>query len=177
MSDVLATEPPSHMRSLFQNHWLSVDTGRAIESLHERKAKASAHILDTARETLQKLIPSKSEVSQIVRSAPSWLDLLHTLLPQPFAVESQQEILECYDEMCKPDTDAISLATWLISIAITVQEIPQGSNSLSPQLNECRKYSRFPRLVSEVIESTLICYDRLICTVKGLGMAMHFVRL
>ncbi|PCG95433.1 Hypothetical protein PENO1_073540 [Penicillium occitanis (nom. inval.)] len=148
------------MRSLFQNHWLSVDTGRAIESLHERKAKASAHILDTARETLQKLIPSKSEVSQIVRSAPSWLDLLHTLLPQPFAVESQQEILECYDEMCKPDTDAISLATWLISIAITVQEIPQGSNSLSPQLNECRKYSRFPRLVSE-----------------GLGMAMHFVRL
>lgn len=177
ISDVLATEPPSHMRSLFQNDWLSVDTGHAIDSLHERKAKASTNLLDTAREALQKLIPSKREVSQIARSTSSWLDLLHTLLPQPFAVESQQEILKCYDEMCNPDTDVISLATWLITIAITVQEIPQESDSPSNQPNGCQRYSRFPRLVSEIIEKALITYDKLIYTVKGLGMAMHFVRL
>jgi hypothetical protein len=176
MSDVLATEPPSHMRSLFQNGWLSVDSDRQNEQLYDRKAKASTHLLDTARHALQKLIPSKYEVSHIARSAPRWLDLLHTLLPQPFAVKSQQEILECYEEMCKPDTNAISLATWLITIAITVQQIPQEHDIPSTQLNG-QKYSRFSRVVSEIVESTLISYDRLICTVEGLGMAMHFVRL
>ena len=99
------------MRSLFQNDWLSVDTDRQNEQLHDRKARASTHLLDTSRHALRKLIPSKHEVSHIARSASRWLDLLHTLLPQPFAVKSQQEILECYEEMCKPDTDTISLAT------------------------------------------------------------------
>ena len=177
MSDVLATESPSHMRSLFQNDWLSVDTDRQNEQLHDRKARASAHLLDTARHALQKLIPSKYEVSHIARFASRWLDLFHTLLPQPFAVKSQQEILECYEEMCKPDTGAISLATWLITIAITAQQIPQEHGSPSTQLDGRQKYSRFSRVVSEVVESTLISYDRLICTVDGLGMAMHFVRL
>ncbi|MCJ1383499.1 hypothetical protein MMC17_006613 [Xylographa soralifera] len=165
------------MRSLFQNDWLSVDIDRPNEQLHDRKAMVSAHLLDTARHTLQKLIPSKYEVSHIARSASRWLDLLHTLLPQPFAVKSQQEILECYEEMCKPDTDAISLATWLITIAITAQQIPQEHGSPSTQLDSRQKYSRFSRLVSEIVESTLIAYDRLIFTVDGLGMAMHFVRL
>lgn len=177
MSDVLATEPPSHMRSLFQNDWLSVDTDRQNEQLHDRKARAFAHLLDAARHALQKLIPSKYEVSQITRSASRWLDLLHTLLPQPFAVNSQQEIVECYEEMCKPDTDAISLATWLMTIAITVQQIPQEHDSPSTRLDGRQKYSRFSRVVSEIVESTLLSYDRLICTVEGLGMAMHFVRL
>jgi hypothetical protein len=177
MSDVLATEPPSHMRSLFQNGWLSVDSDRQNEQLYDRRARASAHLLDTARHALQKLIPSKHEVSHIARSAPKWLDLLHTLLPQPFAVKSQQEILEYYEGMCKLDTDAISLATWLITIAITAQQIPQEHDSPSTQLDGRHKYSKFSRVVSEIVESTLISYDRLICTVEGLGMAMHFVRL
>ncbi|RDL37276.1 Uncharacterized protein BP5553_04709 [Venustampulla echinocandica] len=177
MSDVLATEPPSHMRSLFQNDWLSVNTDLQHEQLYDRKARASAHLLDTARRALQKLIPSKYEVSHIARSASRWLDLLHTLLPQPFALKSQQEILECYDEMCKPDTDAISLATWLITIAITAQQITQVHDSPSTQLDGRQKYSRFSRGVSEIVESTLISCDRLICTVEGLGMAMLFVRL
>ncbi|KAH8688968.1 putative C6 finger domain protein [Talaromyces proteolyticus] len=177
MSDVLATEPPSHICSLFQNDWLSVNTDRQNEQLHDREARASTQLLDTARHALQKLVPSKYEVSHITRSASRWLDLLHTLLPQPFAVKSHQEILECYEEMCKPDTNAISLATWLITIAITAQQVPQENDSPSIQLDGCQKYSRFSRVVSEIVESTLISYDRLICTVEGLGMAMHFVRL
>lgn len=177
MSDVLATEPPSHMRSLFQNDWLSVDTGRQIESLHDRKTRASAHLLDTARHALQKLIPSKYEVSRMTGSASSWLDLLHTLLPQPFAVKSPQDILERHEEMCKPDTDAITLATWLITIAISARQISQVSDCPSTQPDGYQKYSVFSRLVFEITESTLISYDRLICSVEGLGMAMHFVRL
>jgi hypothetical protein len=165
MSDVLATEPLSHMRSLFQNDWLSVDTDRQVAQLHDHKARACAHLLDTARHALQKLIPSKYEVSHIARFASRWLDLFHALLPQPLAVKSQ------------PDTDAIGLATWLITIAITAQQIPQEHDSLSTQLDGRQRYLRFSQLVSEVVERTLISHDRLMCTVEGLGMAMHFVRL
>lgn len=177
ISDVPATEPPSHMRSLFQNDWLSVGTDHQNEVLYGRRARASAPLLDTARNALQKLIPSQSEVSHITGSASRWLDLLHTLLPQPFAVKSQQEILECYEDMCKPDTDAISLATWLITIAITAQQIPQENERPFTELHGRHKYSKFCAVVSDIVESTLISNDRLICTVEGLGMAMHFVRL
>jgi hypothetical protein len=179
MSDGFATEPASHMRSLFQNAWLSVDTDRDRhnEPPRNRKAKASAHLLDLARHALQKLIPPKHEVSRIVRSASRWLDLLHTLLPQPFAAKSQEDILDCYVEMRKPDIDVISLATWLITVAITAQQIPQEHDGPHNPLDGHQNYSRFSRLVSEIVENTLVSDDRLICTVEGLGMAMHFVRL
>jgi hypothetical protein len=103
--------------------------------------------------------------------------LLHTLLPQPFAAKSQEDILDCYVEMRKPDIDVISLATWLITVAITAQQIPQEHDGPHNPLDGHQNYSRFSRLVSEIVENTLVSDDRLICTVEGLGMAMHFVRL
>lgn len=177
MSDVLATEPPSHMRSLFQNDWLSVNPDGQSVQLYDRKVGASADLLNAARHALQKLIPSLYEVTRIARYASSWLGLLHTLLPQPFAVNSEEEILESYEDMCKADIDSISLATWLITVAITAQQIPQEHDSLSTQLDVRQKYLTYSQEVCNTVERTLLPYDRLICTVEGLGMAMHFVRL
>lgn len=147
---------------------------RQNEQLQDRKAKAPVHVLDTARQALQKLIPSKGEVSHLARSASRWLGLLNTLLPQPFSVKSQQEMLESYDEMHKPDVDVISLASWLLTIAITTQQTPHEQDSAAKGY---QSLSNFPRAVCDIVESTIISDDRLICTIQGLGMALHFVRL
>ncbi|KAF4636268.1 hypothetical protein G7Y89_g1818 [Cudoniella acicularis] len=173
ISDLISTDPPSHLRSLFQNDWVSVES----KQLHDRQSKASAQLLDMARDTLQKLIPSKDEVSGIAKSASRWLVLLHNLLPQPFAVTSQQEMLEKYDEMHKPDVDAISLASWLLTIAITAQQIPERNGSPAFQLRSYQWYVSFHRTVFDTVERTIISHDRLISTIKGIGLAMHFFRL
>lgn len=177
MSDLLNTDPPSHLRSLFQNDWITVDTHRQNGHLQDRQAKVSAHLLDVAREALQKLIPSKDEFLGIASSASRWLTLLHTLLPQPFLCEFPQELLQSYDKMHDPDTDVITLASWLLIIAITTQQSPDEYDSLATQSKGYDRYSSFNRAVSDTVESTILSHDRLICTVPGLGMAMHLFRL
>jgi hypothetical protein len=165
--DVPTAEQPSHLRSLFQNEWLSTNTRQHTEGPRDRNTKASAHLLDVAKHALQKLIPSKEEFSEFASSSFSsrWLELLHDLLPQPFMVHSQEEFLESYNEMTKPDVPTMSLATWLVTVAITGQQDHRSSGS------------GFSRTVSDVVESTILSHDRLTGTVQGLGIAVHFVRL
>ncbi|EXJ54741.1 hypothetical protein A1O7_10082 [Cladophialophora yegresii CBS 114405] len=176
-SDVIATEQPSHLRSLFQNDWLSADIGGQDEQSQDRRAKASAHLLDSARERLQRLVPAKEDVVNMARTASKWLDLVNSVLPQPFGLNSQQELLDSYDNMLKPDVDAISLAAWLLDLALTAQQEPRVYNSPATSLNRFHKVSNFSRAVSDTVESALFNHDRLLGTVQGLGMAMHFLRL
>lgn len=176
VSDVLAADQPSHLRSLFHNDWLSVDTDSQNELLQGRKAKASAHILDIARHALQKLIPSKEEVLDVARSAFRWLSLHHSLLPQPFMVKSQQEIIESYDDMHKSDVQTISLASWLLTVVITAQQVPQEPGSTGIQLRRYQRCLAFSRAVSDTVERTILAHDRVISTLEGLGVAMLSVR-
>ncbi|KIX07248.1 uncharacterized protein Z518_01901 [Rhinocladiella mackenziei CBS 650.93] len=177
VSGVLATEQPSQLRSLFQNDLLCVEPRQQNEPLRDRKAKASARLLDTARQALQKLILPKDEVSDLVRSATTWLDLAHALLPRPFAVKSQQELLDAYDNIIKPDVDVISLASWLLDVAVTAQQVPQDHHSPVTRLKRFQSTSVFTQAVSDTVEKTILNHDRLISTVQGLGTAVHFLRL
>ncbi|EXJ57785.1 uncharacterized protein A1O5_12343 [Cladophialophora psammophila CBS 110553] len=177
VSDVFATEQPSHLRSLFQNDWLSGDFGRQDQQLQERKAKASAHLLNTARQALQQLIPRREDVLDMGRTASKWIDLVQALLPHPFAVRSQQELVESYENMCAPDADAMNLAAWLLDLAVTAQQNTQDQGSPATSLKRFHRISDFSRAISDTVEGTLISHDRLMGTIQGLGMAMHFLRL
>lgn len=169
VSDIIE---PSHLRSLFQNDWFSVDTQPHHELLTVRKAKSTANLTDIARQTLQKLVPSKQDVSNIADSAFEWLDLLDTLYPQPLGVKSKQEMLETYEDMHTPDVDALRLATWLVALAVTVQQSPQEGSSPPYQ-----KWLEFSRKVSHTIEKTILCHDPFLGTIQGLGIGLHFFRL
>lgn len=177
VSDVVETESPAHLRSLFQNHWLSADIGRSNEQLQDRRTKASSNLLQTAKETLQKLIPPKEEVMVMARTASTWIDLVYAVLPQPFAVTSHQELLEAYDQMRKEDVDTLDLAAWLLDLAVTAQQEPQVLESPTTEFKRISTISDFSRAVSEAVESTLLSHDRLLGSTKGLGMAIHFLRL
>lgn len=177
ISDVLGTEHPAQLRSLFHNDWLSIDPSQNSEHPEDRKVKGSTYLLDMARQVLQKLIPAKEDLASLATSSSSWLDLLHTLLPQPSAARSERELSESYDDMLKPDVDTISLASWLLTIAITVQQIPGEYRSPTAQPGNIHKLSSFARAVSEAVESTILHHERLLCNPQGLGMGIHFCRL
>lgn len=173
-SDVLSEHAPSHLRSLFQNDWLSVDAPQQGEQTQERKGKVSSHLEHIARQALQELIPSKDEVSDIAKYASTWIVLLHSLLPQPYSVHSEQDILEAYDDMRKPDVDPMILASWLLAIALTGQQIPVYNSNSATQL---KRGQRFPKELSDVIENTILPHDKMLCSIQGLGMALHFFRM
>lgn len=176
ISDALASEP-SHLRSLFQNDWLSADVHPQDEHAQERKAKATGHILVVAKQALQKLIPSRSSVSEIPESAFKWLIFLDTLFPDKLAARSRSEILESYDDMQRPDVDAVNLALWLLAVAITAQQVPDEDRSPSTQGKEYRRWVEFSHELSETVERFILSHDRLVGTVEGLGIALHYFRL
>lgn len=178
VSDVLAAEQPSHLRALFHNDWLSVDTREQGEQLMNNRSKASAHLLGIARQALQKLIPTVEEVAQSARSGSKWLLLVQTLLPLPFALRSEEELLERYHLMHRADVDAVDLACWLIDVAVILQ-IGQDQSSSSPAitLQSSQPRSSFSRTVSDTVEAKIMSHHRLAGTIPGLGMAIRLLRL
>ncbi|RDW72744.1 transcription factor domain-containing protein [Aspergillus mulundensis] len=176
-SEILIAEEPSQLRSLFQNDWLSVDTQRRKDQLQERRMKASAHLAESVRPALQKLIPTKEQTAEMLVCTYDWMQMVHTMLPQPSVPNSSQEMLQHYEEMCQPDVDIIVLASWLLTLAITAQQIPQSGNSPDTPSMGSHKRISFARSVSDAVESLVMTHDRLIGTYQGLGMCIHFIRL
>lgn len=70
------TDRPSHLRSLFQNDWLSFDSS---QNANKAQGKISTQFSRVVRPRLQSLIPPKDEVIEIAGSSFDWLTLLHTL--------------------------------------------------------------------------------------------------
>ncbi|KAK1149867.1 hypothetical protein N8T08_003423 [Aspergillus melleus] len=176
-SDFDAVNQPAHLRSLFQNDWLSVDPQRQNGHSQDRRDKVSAHLLDRARRTLQRLIPPKADVLTIAHSASRWLPLVYSLFPQPGAIKTQQELGESFDDMERPDIDPISLASWLLTVALTGQQIQGQDNNRVFQPQKSHEWTKFCRAVSNTVETTIMSHDRLVSTISGLSMAMHFFRL
>ncbi|KAJ5535905.1 hypothetical protein N7513_009091 [Penicillium frequentans] len=177
MSDILTTERPSHLQSLFQNDWLSLDSRQKNGQLQERRERASANLLDTAREALQVLIPPKDEVVEIYETAFEWLRILQALLPQPLTVRSEKEALDNYDKMKDPNVDPMILASWMLTLALTAQQTPQERMLTPGRSGECMKRFELSRVISDTVERTIISHDRLIGTTSGIMLCMHWTRL
>lgn len=177
MSDILTTERPSHLQSLFQNDWLSLDSRQKNGQLQERRERASANLLDTAREALQVLIPPKDEVVEIYKSAFEWLRILQALLPQPLTIRSEKEAMDNYEKMKDPNVDPMALASWMLTLALTAQQTPQERILTPGRSGECMKRFELSRVISDTVERTIISHDRLIGTTSGIMLCMHWTRL
>ncbi|KAF5862729.1 hypothetical protein ETB97_011271 [Aspergillus alliaceus] len=175
--DIPTAEKPSHLRSLFQNDWLSADTCRPEQQGPQRVDKVSAQLAVSARPRLQSMIPTKDEVSDIAASAYDWLTVLHAIFPQPLMLKSPQELMESYDSICSADADVIALASWLLTLALTAQQIHRGRERSDVFLRKCQRRFELCQSIMNIVENTLLCHDRLLASSQGLGMAIHFVRL
>ncbi|KAE8167461.1 hypothetical protein BDV40DRAFT_252963 [Aspergillus tamarii] len=176
-SDIPMAEKPSHLQSLFQNDWLSADPCQHEKQAEQRMDRIFAQLSIDVRPKLQNMIPPKDEVADIAGSAYDWLTVLHALFPQPLMLESPQELLNGYESMCSPNIDVIILASWLLTLALTAQQIHPGREGSDVYLRKCQRRFEFCQSIIHIVDDTLLCHDRLVGTIQGLGMALHFIRL
>ncbi|KAE8369264.1 hypothetical protein BDV27DRAFT_153144 [Aspergillus caelatus] len=138
-SDIPMAEKPSHLQSLFQNDWLSADPCQHENQAEQRLDRIFAQLSIDVRPKLQNMIPPKDEVADIAGSAYDWLTVLHALFPQPLMLESPQELLNGYESMCSPNIDVIILASWLLTLALTAQQIHPRREGSDVYLRKCQR--------------------------------------
>jgi hypothetical protein len=86
-----------------------------------------------------------------------------------------EEMLAQYDELSSPDANPMSLANLLVSLALTIRQIPADEvRTLAPGL---RNVSRFVDEVSETVDRTIASNDTLAATLDGIETSLLFTRL
>lgn len=171
MPDELGPNAPAYLRSLFDNNLISTE-GRGADS--SKSATTTGPLLRRARQELQRLIPSKEDVVVIARFADTWLTTYHSLFPSRSVTHGSAELIYRRDEMMRPDVEPTTLAIWLISIAITVQQI---SRDVEEQLSGIKSPTQYCKTVSETVAHTILRHDSLLGTIDGIETALHFLRL
>ena len=169
--DELGPNAPAYLRSLFDNNLISTESRDAIPS---KSATANALLLRKAREELRRLIPSKEDVVVIARFADRWLTTYHSLFPSRSVTQGSAELVYRHDEMMSPAVEPTKLAIWLISIAITVQQV---SRDVEGQLNFIKNPTHYCKSVAETIAHTILRHDSILATMDGIETGLHFLRL
>ena len=177
VSERSIAEQPFHLRLLFENDWLSVDDSQERQPIQGHGAPATARLLYVARESLQRLIPSKDELFDLTKSASDCLTMLHSLFPLPSMAKCQEEVVACYEEMHSPNVDAIRLASWLLTIALIAEQLPQEPESTTAWLEKCEGQKGLSKAISDTVENKILAHDRLIRSIQGLSTSMQFIRL
>lgn len=164
------TNHPSHLRQLFDNDLLnSREPGNS--SLKHR----DSILLAEARRQLQKLIPTREDVTTITRFSGPWMSIYITLFPQVRTLTNPEETVARYDEICAADANPLFVANVLISLALTIRQIPD--HDMNPLVPGIPNSSRFIEDVSETVDRTIVSNDILASTLEGIETSLHYSRL
>lgn len=176
--ELAAAHQPTHLRQLFDNDLLDSQTPNDPEwQDHDyRNARPAVEkYLNIARRELQRLLPSREDVSAIAGFTFPWMSIYVAMFPHIRMQTTAKEMLDQYDELCSPNANPMSLANLLISMALTIRQIPANDvRSLAPGL---RNVARFVAEVSETIDRTIASNDTLAATLDGIETSLLFTRL
>jgi hypothetical protein len=129
-TDIPDTDPPSHLRLLFDDFAVSFEEDKA----DERNRSANGLYLrsiESARAKLQPLIPSKEEVTRLAGFASDWMTLYYALFPAFFAFRTGEQLTSNHERMHDHGQHPVMLAMYLLSLAITAQQVPADSVPLT----------------------------------------------
>jgi hypothetical protein len=177
VSEQSIAEQPFHLRLLFQNDWLSEDSSSTSQATEGYEATNTSHLSSIARKSLQKLIPSKDDISVYTSSASEWLTLLHSFFPLPSDVKFGEDMIACYEEMHCPDVDTIRLASWLLTVALMVEQLPPKNQTMESWLDKRERQKSLTKAVSATVENKILIHDALTSSVHGLSVFMLCIRL
>ncbi|KAK4539351.1 hypothetical protein LTR36_011008 [Oleoguttula mirabilis] len=172
--EVDETTPPSHLRLLFDDFKAGPQDHEDIDG-DRRSMRLVKSSIDMARVQLQPLLPSREDVLQIAKYASDWMTLYHTLFPAFFAFHTGDGLIVHYDRMHNDDVDPVTLAVYLLSLAITAQQVPP--NTIPTQFHGGQGVPRFVDAVCRAVEHTIVGNDALAGSVEGLEAAMLYVRV
>jgi hypothetical protein len=136
---------------------------------------ASKTYLTLARRQLQKILPPRDDVAAIAGFSFPWMSIYNALFPRIRFMATAEEMLTQYDELCSPNADPMSLANLLISLALSVRQIPEAD--LKPLVPGIPNVSRFIGDVTETVDRTIASNDTLAATLEGIETSLLFIRL
>lgn len=173
-ADIADASTPSHLRLLFNDFavgfhdYAGVESNANIGELHKRS-------MSVGRAKLGPLLPSREEVMRFAGFTSDWMTLYHTLFPAFFAFRTGEQLTINYDRMNDQGVHPVVLAMYLLSVAITAQQVP--SESVPATLYRGRGVASFVDAVCRTVEQVVVKSDALLSTLEGLETAMLFVRL
>jgi hypothetical protein len=168
LSSIIA---PSHLHQLFEN--------RLIGSTGHDSPAPSPHpfsINNSKRShALRRLMPIRDDMLKIACKATSWLSLYKTLFPVSFLLKDGDEMLSQYDKLQQGNPNTVETATFLLSVAITVQQAPEDTAGQAG--GNLEDVSAFIEDVADSVDRFLISDNELVGTIEGIETALLFVRL
>jgi hypothetical protein len=176
--ELSAAHQPSHLQQLFDNDLLGSRHRNETtwdERGYQNARPAVERYLTTARRQLQRLLPSREDVSAIAGFTFSWMSIYVAMFPRIRMQATAEEMLAQYDELCSPKANPMALANMLVSLALTILQVPaEELNSLAPGLHNV---SRFVDEVSQTVDRTIAGNDTLAATLDGIETSLLFTRL
>lgn len=176
--ELSAAHQPTHLRQLFDNDLLgsrNPDDAEWDERNYRKSRPAVEMYLTIARRQLQRLLPSREDVSAIAGFTFSWMSIYVAMFPRIRMQTSAEEMVAQYNELCSPNANPMSLANLLISLALTMRQIPADDvKSLAPGL---RNVPLFIDEVTETVDRTIASNDTLAATLDGIETSLLFTRL
>ncbi|GKZ27415.1 hypothetical protein AbraIFM66951_004195 [Aspergillus brasiliensis] len=175
-------EKPYHLRLLFHNDCLRMEgvlLSEASAAFDTGTTSTTAtRLLRIARNTLQRLIPPKREISDLTRSASKWLTMLHSFFPLPGGPKCGADIMADYEGMQNPNVDPVRLASWLLTVTLMAEQLPPEHQSRSARPNDgCDRKRWLSSAISEAVERNILSHDTLTGSIQGLSAFMWFIRL
>lgn len=175
VSDTEHAALPSHLRLLFDNFIDEPATARGQTRGDLRSVKLLKAIEQKARARLLPLLPSHEQVLRISSHAAEWMDLYYTLFPPSFASSTAYQLVDNYGRMSRGEVSPVILAMYLLSLAISAQQVP--STSMPTDFFGGRGVGRYADVVCRTVEQVIISSDALASTADALETAMLCVRL
>jgi hypothetical protein len=174
----LPTNQPSHLRQLFDNGLLDAQNSREPSWQtcdYSGYQSASKTYLTVARRQSQNILPSRDDVAAIAGFSFPWMSIYNALFPRIQFMATAEEMLTQYDELRKPNANPMSLANLLISLALSIRQIPEAD--LKPLVPGIPNVSRFIDDVIEIVDRTIASNDTLAATLEGIETSLLFIRL
>ncbi|ETS73351.1 hypothetical protein PFICI_14956 [Pestalotiopsis fici W106-1] len=172
-SDIAIPTQPSYLNALFNNSILNSTENDATG----RSNPTSSQFSHTIRVALQSLVPSKGNVISLAETSSGWLSLLHDIFPIMTDIKSGYDILSRHDEVLRPTANPLTVASWLLIVAITAQHNAGPRHQITLRNKKPLNGPRYSRLVAESVERTIIVRDQLMISVEGIATMTLLVRL
>lgn len=159
--------PPTHLQLIFDN--------ADVNNESPNQSSESAARLANARSKLQRLVPSKDDVSRLAESAMSWMALYVTFFPTTTTIASGMHLLAQYEHVLGPTAHPTAIGAFLTLLAITVIQIMRSGSSVP--LGSIPEPSTFVKKVADAVHSTVVADDDLASTIDGLETVVLYIRL
>jgi hypothetical protein len=173
-SESLPRNPPTHLKRLFDNEVLDSRDYPSPVTTHSSNRAADQRIND-AREAIQALIPSRSDVEAIATHASGWLGIYNELFPSTLFVGTQRHLLAQNEKMRGPQAPLMAVAAFVLSLAIAVLQGTEDTAEL--QLQDVVDGHKFIQEVSTVVETVIVRDEVLAGTVEGIEISLMCLRL